>query len=163
MGTACALTLGLIVGDLASILWEAVVGLVGHIWTAEKHRIVSVSFDMLLQILRALERLAAEVAPMRLQRHVDANVRGNMVTLDDRDVAVGPSTFQVEIVRAFTTDVNFANMVLERISNVYNKVTTSVAYIEGFGALSPLAAARPETLEWIISCAIWGKIRSLLL
>ena len=38
--------------------------------------------DVLLEILRTLERLAAELTLVRLQRNVDTNVRGNVVSLD---------------------------------------------------------------------------------
>lgn len=69
--------------------------------------------DMFLEILRAFKSLAAEVTSMRLQRHMDANVRGDMVALNDGNVAVGPSTLQIQVVGAFATDVNFANMVLD--------------------------------------------------
>lgn len=70
--------------------------------------------DMLLEVLRAFERLAAEVTTMRLQGDMDANMRGNVVTLNHGDVAVGPSTLQVEIVGALATDMNFAHVVLDK-------------------------------------------------
>lgn len=38
--------------------------------------------DMLLEILRALERLAAELALVRLERDMDADVRSDVVALD---------------------------------------------------------------------------------
>lgn len=67
---------------------------------------------MLLQILRAFERLAAKITSVRLQGYMDADVRSDMVTLDNRDVAVGPSTLQIKIVGALSTDVDFADMFL---------------------------------------------------
>jgi len=38
------------------------------------HGVVSVSFDMLLEILRTLECLATELASMWFQGHMDSNV-----------------------------------------------------------------------------------------
>lgn len=70
---------------------------------------------MFLQILRTFEGLAAEFASMRLQWHMDADVRGDVVALDDRDVAVSPTTFQVEVIRALATDMNLADMVLREV------------------------------------------------
>lgn len=72
-------------------------------------------FDMLFQILGPFECLATKVTSMRLQGHVNADVRGNMVAFDNGNVAIGPSTFQVEVIRAFPADVDFANMVLSSI------------------------------------------------
>lgn len=110
-GSGRGLTLRLIAGYL-SILWIMASGLAGHVWTAKQNRVIGVSLDMLLQVLRTFEGLAAEVATMRLQWHMNANVRGNVVTFDDRDVAVGPSAFQVEVVGAFATDVDLTHVIL---------------------------------------------------
>ena len=68
---------------------------------------------MFFEVLRAFKGLAAEVATMRLQGDMDANVRCDMVTLYHRNVAVGPSTLQIEVIRALATDMDFAHMVLE--------------------------------------------------
>ena len=69
-----------------------------------------------LQILRAFERLATELASMRLQWHMDTNVRGDVVAFDDRDVAISPSAFEIEIVGALATDVSLADMILDAVS-----------------------------------------------
>ena len=79
------------------------------------------SLDMLLEILRAFERLATEIASMRLQGDMDANVGGNMVPLDHGDVAVGPSTLQIKIVCALATDMNLAHVVLHRDKRLSEK------------------------------------------
>lgn len=71
---------------------------------------------MLLQVLRAFESLSTEVALVRLQRDVDADVRGDVVTLDSRRAAVAPLTGQVQVVGAFATDVTLTNMILEHVS-----------------------------------------------
>lgn len=71
------------------------------------------SLDMLLQILRALEGLAAEIAFMRFQGHMNANMRRNVVAFDGRGSATAPLTSQIQIVRALTTDMTLANMFLK--------------------------------------------------
>lgn len=68
---------------------------------------------MLLQILWALERLATKITTVRLERHVDSDVRRDMVPLDDRNVTVCPATLEVQVVRAFATDMGLANVVLK--------------------------------------------------
>jgi hypothetical protein len=45
------------------------------------------SLDVLLEILRSLESLATEVALMRLEGNVDADMRCDVVALDSRDAA----------------------------------------------------------------------------
>ena len=47
--------------------------------------------DMFLEILRTFECLATKFASMRLQGDMDAYMRGNVVTFNNRDVAVTPS------------------------------------------------------------------------
>jgi hypothetical protein len=68
--------------------------------------------DMLLQILRPLEGLAAEVAFVRLQRDVHADVRGDVVTFHRRRAAIAPLAGQVEVVGTLATNVTLADMVL---------------------------------------------------
>jgi hypothetical protein len=77
-----------------------------------------VSLDVLLEILRTLESLTTEVAFVRLKRDVNANVRGDMITLHGRRTAVTPLACQVEVVGALTANVTLANMVLPRVSKV---------------------------------------------
>lgn len=96
-------------------MWITIIGLSSHFWAAKENRVIGVCLDMLFQILGTLECLATEVTSMRLQGHMDANVRGNVVAFDDGYVAIGPSTFQVEVIGAFPTDVDFANVVLNGI------------------------------------------------
>jgi hypothetical protein len=68
--------------------------------------------DVLLQILRSLEGLATEVALVRLERDMDANMRRDVITLDSGRAACAPLAGQIEIVGAFATDMSFANVVL---------------------------------------------------
>ena len=74
--------------------------------------VIGVCLDMLLQILRALEGLATEVALVRLEWDVDADVGGNVVALDGGRSACAPLAGQVEVVGALATDMAFANVVL---------------------------------------------------
>lgn len=98
--------------NLAIVLMKAI----ALVWirTTGGGRIVSVGLDMLLQVLRTLEGLAAEFASVRLERNVDADVRGDVVALDDCNMAVGPTTSQVEVVGTLATDMPLANMFLQR-------------------------------------------------
>jgi hypothetical protein len=82
------------------------------VWRAEEHGIISVSLDVLLQILRTLEGLATEVALVRLQWDVDTNVRGDVITLDGGGPALVPTTGEVEVVCALATNVLLANVFL---------------------------------------------------
>lgn len=48
--------------------------------------------DMLLQILRTLERLAAKVTFVGLQGDMNSDVRGDVITLNGRDATLRPLT-----------------------------------------------------------------------
>ena len=79
---------------------------------AKKDRVIGVSLDMLLEILRTLEGLTAEITLVRLQRNVDANMRSDVIALHSRCTAVAPLACQVEVVGALTTNMTLTNMVL---------------------------------------------------
>ncbi len=83
------------------------------IGTTGNGRIIGVGLHMLLQVLRTLEGLAAELASVRLKRNVNTDVRGNVVALDDCDMAIGPTAGQVEVVGTPATDMPLADMVLQ--------------------------------------------------
>jgi hypothetical protein len=68
--------------------------------------------DVLLEILWAFKCFAAEVALMRLQWHVNTDVRGDMVSLNCGGAAVAPLAGQVQVVGAFATNVTLTNVVL---------------------------------------------------
>lgn len=53
--------------------------------------VVGVGLDVLLQILGTLEGLATELALMRLQRNVNSDVGGDMITLDRGRSALVPA------------------------------------------------------------------------
>jgi HAMP domain-containing protein len=72
-----------------------------------------VSLDVLLEILGALERLATEVALMRLQRHVNADVRSNVITLDGGSAAVTPLARQIQVVGALAPNVALTYVILQ--------------------------------------------------
>jgi hypothetical protein len=81
---------------------------------AQQNRIIGVSLDVLLQILRALKSFAAEVALMRLQWYVNTDVRGDVVSLDCGGAAVAPLACQVQVVGAFATNVTLTDVVLRK-------------------------------------------------
>ena len=125
---------------------------------------------MFLEILWALERFATEVALVRLQGHMNANVRGDVVTLDGGGATCAPLTGQVQVVGALAADMAFAYVVLgvllvsggycdeegtrsprEKTSTrcVHEFLATTpmpcrrVTYIKSFGTVASLAAALP--------------------
>jgi hypothetical protein len=123
---------------------------------------------MLLEILWALERFATEIALVRLQGHVNSNVRGDVITLDSGGATCAPLTSQIEVVGALATDVALAYVILdgllasdtccdeERVRHAredfnamrgesFNLMTTyrKMTYVEGFGTIAALAAALP--------------------
>jgi hypothetical protein len=69
---------------------------------------------MFLQILRTLECLSTEITFVWLQWDVDADVGGDVVTLDGGGAARVPATGEVKVVCALSSDVLLANMVLGR-------------------------------------------------
>lgn len=77
-----------------------------------QHAVVGVCLDMLLEILRALEGLAAEVALVWLEWHMDADVRCDVVALDGGGPAGTPLAGQVQVVGAFAPDMALADVVL---------------------------------------------------
>ena len=79
---------------------------------AKQDRVIGVSLNMFLQILRSLERLTAEVALMRLQWDMDTNVGRDMVTFYSRGTAITPLASQIQVVGALATNMALANMVL---------------------------------------------------
>jgi hypothetical protein len=72
-----------------------------------------VSLDVLLQILRALEGFATEVALVGFQRNVNADVRGDVVTLDGGGATCAPLAGEVEVVGALAADMALAHVILE--------------------------------------------------
>jgi hypothetical protein len=71
-----------------------------------------VGLHVLLQILGSLEGLATEVALMRLQGHVNTNVRCDVVTLHSGSSAIAPLAGQIQVVGALATNMAFTDVVL---------------------------------------------------
>jgi hypothetical protein len=71
-----------------------------------------VGLDVLLEILGALEGLATELAFVRLERDMDANMRSDVIALDGRGTTLAPGAGQVEVVGRFATDVALTDMLL---------------------------------------------------
>jgi hypothetical protein len=73
-----------------------------------------VSLHVLLEILRTLESLTAEIALMRFQRYMHADVRSDVVALNRGGAAVTPLAGQIQIVGALATDMALANVILQK-------------------------------------------------
>lgn len=70
------------------------------------------SLYMFLFILWPFESLPTKLAPVWLQRNVNANVRRNVIPLHDFNLAVTPSTDQIQVIGAFAANMDVAYMVL---------------------------------------------------
>jgi hypothetical protein len=77
-----------------------------------KAKSTSTYLDMLLQVLRTLECLSAEVAFMWFQWNMDTDVGRDVVTLDRGSAAGIPSTGQIQVVCAFPSNMLLTDMVL---------------------------------------------------
>lgn len=78
----------------------------------DEDAVIGVGLDMLLQILGTLERLSTKVALMRLERNVNADVRGDVITLHGGGATRVPLAGQVEVVCALPADVLLAQVIL---------------------------------------------------
>ena len=67
---------------------------------------------MFLQVLRSLESFATEFTLVRLQRNMDPNVGGDMVSFNSRGTTVAPLTSQIEVVGGLATNMLFTNVLL---------------------------------------------------
>jgi hypothetical protein len=83
------------------------------LWGAEQDGIIGVRLYVLLEILGSLERLTTEVAFMRLQGNVHANVRSDVVALDRGGAAVTPLAGQIQVIGALTTNMAFTDVILQ--------------------------------------------------
>jgi hypothetical protein len=118
--SACCSGKRLQVSDEFAVLARVALGGVGTTSVgfrgAEQDGIVGVRLYVLLEILRTLERLTAEIALVRLQRNVNANVRSDVVTLDRGGAAVAPLAGQIQVVGALTTNMALTNVIVELLS-----------------------------------------------
>lgn len=85
---------------------------------AHQHGVFGVRLDVFLQILRPFERLATKLTSMRFQWHVDTDVGGDVVPLDDLNLTVTPPAGEIEIVGALATDVGFANVIIKQLGGL---------------------------------------------
>jgi len=87
-----------------------VVGRLG--WSGQQNRIIGMGLDVLLQILGTLEALAAHVAAMWFEGHMDPDVACDVVSLDGLGVAGAPGAGQAEIIRRFPSNVFLTQMII---------------------------------------------------
>lgn len=85
------------------------------IWGSKENRIIGVGLNVLLQVLRTLEGLSAEITLVWLERDVDSNVGGDVVALDGSGTARVPATSEVQVVGALSSDVLLADMLKESL------------------------------------------------
>lgn len=76
--------------------------------------------DVLLEILRTLERLATELALVRLERDVDANVRGDVIALNSSSAARVPLASEVQVVGALAADMALTDVLLSSRVSIGN-------------------------------------------
>lgn len=105
-----------VVWSLVSVRRPARAVVVASLRRVEQHGLIGVGLDVFLQVLRTLEALAAKVALVRLQRNVDADVRGNVIAFHGRGAARAPEALEVEVVCRLATDVRLADVVLGVVS-----------------------------------------------
>jgi len=68
--------------------------------------------DMVLQLLRTFECLAAELTFVRPHRYMHTDMRDDAVTRDGGGATTFPLTLQLEIVCALASDMTLADVVL---------------------------------------------------
>lgn len=83
--------------------------------------LLGVNTLMLLKVLRALERLATDIAIVRLERGVNSDVRSDVVTLGTADITSIPFASQAEVVRGLATDVIITQMLVDNFWVLENK------------------------------------------
>jgi hypothetical protein len=96
-------------------------------------RVLSMSLDVLLEILRTLEGLLAGVALVRLEWNMDTDVRSDVIALDSSRVAVDPSTSQVKIVGGLAADMTLTHVLL---------LDSKLAWFRGDGQTEDTKGAR---------------------
>lgn len=111
-------------GRTFRVLREHHVGVLHARFGGPNFRVVGMGLDMLLQILGTLESLATEVALVRLERHMDPDVRGYVVTLDGGSVASTPLASQVQVVSALASNMALADVFLRsRRVSIYSTLS----------------------------------------
>lgn len=108
---------------------------------------------MLLQVLRTLETLAAEVALVGFERHVDSDMGSNVVTFHSGRAAEIPAAGQVQVICALTADMTLADVLLFTPINSCTRKEGSRAGqtdIERLGRVAALGALLPLTGEVVV-------------
>lgn len=90
-----SLTFMLLIAHVVAAILGMLMVLLRRLVHPVNYGVIGVSLDVLLQVLRTFERLAAELASMRFQRYVDSNMRRDVIPLDHLNMAVSPRTLQV--------------------------------------------------------------------
>ena len=91
------------------------------------------SLDMLLQVLRALEGLAAKVTLVWLEGHMDPDMRGDMVSLDGGRTTTTPLAGQIEVVGALTANMALTDMFLHSLVYAYHRKIAKETHVKRFG------------------------------
>jgi len=107
---------------------------------SKKYRVISVSLDVLLEILRTLECLATEVALVWFEGNVNSNVGGDMIALHGCGTALIPATGEVQVVCALASNMLLADVLKER-----------------FCRSASLTALVPLTRQIIVSSYNWTR------
>jgi hypothetical protein len=109
---------------------------------------------MLLEILGALKRLAAKLALVRLERDVNTDVRGDVITLDSGGAARVPLASEVQVVGALAADMALTDVLLVhgQPQSILERCSweEDMAYIERLRVGKPLVTGIPATSEVII-------------
>jgi hypothetical protein len=85
---------------------------------SDQDGVIGVGLDMFLEVLGTLEGLAAEITLVRFERDMHSNVRGDVIPLDGGGATAAPLARQVEVVGALATDMAFADVFLDGVSDV---------------------------------------------
>jgi hypothetical protein len=103
---------------------------------ARRHEngVIGMSLDMLLEILRSLERLATELALVRLERNVNTDVRGDVIALYGGSATRIPLAGEVQVVCTLAANMAFTDML-----------------VESFWCWELLVAVAPAAGQWLLS------------
>lgn len=109
---------------------------------------------MLLEILGTLERLATELALVGLEGNMDADVGGDVITLDRGSTARVPLASEVQVVGALATDMALTNVLLEAALSAYYVICDDTSrrstYIERLRCGELLVAGVPAAHEVVL-------------
>lgn len=121
---------------------------------ANQDGVIGMSLDMLLQVLWALEGLAAKVTLVWLEGHMDTNMRGDMVSLDGGRTTATPLAGQVEVVGALAANMAFTDVFLHLLVYNYFKRVKKETHVERFRCRRLLSTTLPQTRQLLTgSCS----------